>query len=48
LFFIPHPDAGGIAYYYGLVGHAFLSGANFETGRHMKWSYVTTPPRTLA
>jgi hypothetical protein len=47
LFFLPHPDAGGIAYYYGLVGHAFLSGANFETGRHVKWSYVTTPPRAL-
>jgi hypothetical protein len=48
LFFLLHPDAGGFAYYDSLVGHAFLSGANFETGRHVKWSYLTTPPRTLA
>ena len=48
LFFLPHPDAGGIEYYFGFRGTAFLSGANFDTGRHVKWSYVTTPPRTLA
>jgi hypothetical protein len=48
LFFFLHPDAGGFAQDYGLVGHAFLSGANFETGRHVKWNYLTTPPRTLA
>ncbi|HEV3176208.1 MAG TPA: hypothetical protein VGZ72_09480 [Stellaceae bacterium] len=48
LFFLPAPSAGGVAYYYGLGGDAFLSGANFETGRLIKWGYVTTPPRTLA
>jgi hypothetical protein len=48
LFFLPHPDSGGFAYYFGFVEHAFLSGADFETGRHIKWNYVTTPPRTLA
>ena len=48
LFFLPSPNAGGLAYYYGLGGHAFLSGANFAANRHVKGSYVTTPPRTLA
>jgi hypothetical protein len=48
LFFLLRPDAGGIEYYFGFRGNAFLSGANFETGRHVKWSYVATPPRTLA
>jgi hypothetical protein len=46
LFFLPAPVAGGVAYSIG--GHAYLSGANFATGRHVKWTYVTTPPRTLA
>src|SRR5262245_57922511 len=27
---------------------AFMSGANFETGRVVHWGYVSTPPRTLA
>lgn len=48
LYFIPNPAAGGITYYYGFGGHAFLSGADFEAGRLVKWGYVTTPPRTLA
>lgn len=46
LFFLPQPKAWGIAY--GLAGTAFLSGANFETGRVVHWGYVGTPPRTLA
>ncbi len=48
LFFLPAPDAGGVAYFYGFGGNAFLSGGNFKTGRLIKWGYVTTPPRTLA
>jgi hypothetical protein len=48
LFFIPHPEAWGFAWYYGFGGHAFLSGADFETGRVVHWGYVGTPPRTLA
>ncbi len=47
LFFLPAPDAGGLAYSFS-GGRAFLAGANFETGRLIKWGYVTTPPRTLA
>jgi hypothetical protein len=46
LFFLPNPKAWGLAY--GLGGAAFLSGANFETGRVVHWGYVGTPPRTLA
>ena len=47
LFFLPHPEAWGVAYaLFG--GSAFLSGADFETGRVMHWGYVGTPPRTLA
>jgi hypothetical protein len=46
LFFLPNPKAGGLAYSIG--GTAFLSGANFTTGQHVKYTYVTTPPRTLA
>jgi hypothetical protein len=48
LFFLPSPDASGRAYYFGLGGDAFLSGADFETGRLVKWGYANTPPRTLA
>jgi len=48
LYFIPSPAAGGISYYYGFGGHSFLSGADFDAGRLVKWGYVTTPPRTLA
>lgn len=46
LFFLPNREAWGLAY--GLAGTAFLTGANFETGRVMHWGYVGTPPRTLA
>jgi hypothetical protein len=48
LFFIPHPDSWGFAWYYGFGGHAFISGADFESGRVVHWGYVGTPPRTLA
>lgn len=48
LFFLPHPEASGLAYFYGFGGSAFLTGANFDSGRLIKWGYVTTPPRTLA
>jgi hypothetical protein len=48
LFFLAHPDAGGIEFYFGFRGTAFLSGADLDTGRHVKWSYITPPPRTLA
>ncbi len=48
LFFIPQPERWGFAWYYGLGGHAFLSGADFETGRVVHWGYIGTPPRTLA
>ncbi len=48
LFFIPHPAAWGWAWYHGLGGHAFLSGADFEAGRVVHLGYVGTPPRTLA
>jgi hypothetical protein len=48
LFFIPHREAWGFAWYYGYGGHAFLSGADFDTGRVIHWGYEGTPPRTLA
>jgi hypothetical protein len=48
LFFIPHPDAWGFAWYSGFGGHAFISGADFDSGRVVHWGYVGTPPRTLA
>lgn len=48
LYFIPSPEAGGISYYYGFGGHAFLSGADFDTGRLVTWGYAATSPRTLA
>ncbi|HEY1475535.1 MAG TPA: hypothetical protein VGF53_15775 [Pseudolabrys sp.] len=48
LFLLPHLDAGGIEYYFGFWGTAFLSGADFDNGRHIKWGYVAAPPRTLA
>lgn len=44
LFFIPDPKAWGLAY----GGHAFLTGADFASGRVVHWGYVGTPPRTLA
>lgn len=48
LFFIPHPEAWGLAYAYPLGGSAFLTGADFAAGRVVHWGYVGTPPRTLA
>jgi hypothetical protein len=48
LFFLPRPDAWGIAYPPYLGGNAFLTGADFDTGRVVHWGYVGTPPRTLA
>lgn len=48
LFFLPHPDAWGIEYPYPLGRNAFLTGADFDTGRIVHWGYVGTPPRTLA
>src|SRR6267154_4994487 len=33
LFFLPSPNASGYSYYYGFGGDAFLTGANFDTGR---------------
>ena len=48
LYFLPAPNALGLAYSFPLGGHAFLSGANFDTGRLVHWGYVGTPPRTLA
>ena len=48
LFFIPHREAWGFAWYYDFGGHAFLSGADFKTGQVVHWGYIGTPPRTLA
>jgi hypothetical protein len=45
LFFFQGPNASGLTYHYGLGGDAFSSGANFETGRLVKWGYVNEPPR---
>jgi hypothetical protein len=47
-FFLPHPNASGLAYSVRRGGNAFLAGADFDRGRLIKWGYVTTPPRTLA
>jgi hypothetical protein len=46
LFFLTHPEAHGVTYQG--VGSAFLSGADFETGRLIHNGYVPPPPRTLA
>src|SRR5262245_62621656 len=48
LFFLPHPKAWGVAYYFGFGGTAFLSGADFEAGRVVHWGYIGSPPRTLS
>ncbi len=48
LFFFRSPKAGGLTYYVGHGGNAFLSGADFAAGRLVKWGHVTPPPRTLA
>jgi hypothetical protein len=47
LFFIPSPNAWGLAYSL-FRGPVFLSRINFETGRVVHWGYVGTPPRTPA
>jgi len=47
-FFLPAPNASGLAYAVRHGGNAFLAGADFDRGRLVKWGYVTTPPRTLA
>jgi len=48
LFFFPQPERWGFAWYPGFAGRAFLSGADFESGRVVHWGYTGTPPRTLA
>jgi hypothetical protein len=48
LYFLPNRNSWGLAYSYPLGDHAFLTGANFETGRVVHWGYVGNPPRTLA
>jgi hypothetical protein len=48
LFFLPHPDAWGLVYPPYLGGNAFLSGADFNTGRVVHGGYIGAPPRTLA
>jgi hypothetical protein len=46
LFFIPRPERWGFAWYYGFGGHAFLSGADFDSGRgvHPIWWTQVRPP----
>src|SRR5208283_966748 len=47
LFFLPIPDAWGLAY--SLIGGSvFLSRVNFETDKVEHLGYVGTPPRTPA
>ena len=48
LFFLLHPEAWGVSNTIGFRSAAYLSGADFETGRVVHWGYVGTPPRTLA
>ena len=48
LIFLYSPVAGGLEFYLGFRATAFLSGADFDAGRLIKWDYVATPPRTLA
>jgi hypothetical protein len=48
LFFFPRPERWGFAWSPGFCRHAFLSGADFDSGRVIHWGYVGTPPRTLA
>jgi len=48
LFFFPRPERWGFAWYPGFRGHAFLSGADFDSGHVIHLGYVGTPPRTLA
>jgi hypothetical protein len=48
LFFFPQPERWGFAWYPGFGGHAFISGADFDSGRVVHWGYVGIPPRTLA
>lgn len=48
LLFLMRTQPLGLTYYYGFGASAFLSGANFETGRIVHWRYVAPSPRTLA
>ena len=48
IYFFRHAAALGVSYYYGLGGSAFLSGADFATGRLVHRGYLAPPPRTLA
>jgi hypothetical protein len=48
LVFLLHPDALGFVYPPYLGGNAFLTGADFNTGRFVHGGYFGTPPRTLA
>jgi hypothetical protein len=45
LFFFPRPERWGFPWF---RGHAFLSGADFDSGRVIHLGYIGTPPRTLA
>jgi hypothetical protein len=45
LFFFPQPERWGFPWF-GI--HAFMSGADFDSGRVVHRGYVGTPPRTLA
>ncbi len=47
LFFRFAPGAGGVAYYPIAPSHAFLSGADYNSGRLIKGEQVIGPPRTL-
>jgi hypothetical protein len=48
VFFLVNHKAGGLTYFVGGGGNAFLSGADFVQNRLVKWGYVTPPPRTFA
>jgi hypothetical protein len=48
LFFIPHPEAWGFAWYYGFGGHAFLNGPTLRPAGSSIRDNIGTPPRTLA
>jgi hypothetical protein len=48
LFFLLAPNAWGVVYSFPFGRRAFLSGADFATGRVVHWGYIGTAPRTLA
>jgi hypothetical protein len=48
LVFLLHPDALGFVNPPYLGGNAFLTGADFNTGRFVHGGYIGVPPRTLA